>query len=62
MEKMEKKNGAQLFLIKYNAELHYPEYIRIENYKNSGYDYTVKIRIFTGDELPLGLNLTRRIF
>jgi hypothetical protein len=53
-EKMEKKNDAQLFLIKYNTELHYPEYIRIKNYKNSGYEYTVKIRIFTGDELPIG--------
>ncbi|MDR1215726.1 MAG: fibronectin type III domain-containing protein [Treponema sp.] len=51
-EKMEKKKGAQLFLIKYNTEFHYPEYIRIGNYKNSGYDYTVKIQIFTGDELP----------
>jgi hypothetical protein len=51
-EKMEKKNGAQLFLIKYNTEFHYPEYIRIGNYKNSGYDYTVKIQIFTGDEIP----------
>jgi hypothetical protein len=50
-EKMKKKNGVQLFLIKYNAEFHYPEYIRIGNYKNSGYDYTVKIYIFTGNEL-----------
>jgi hypothetical protein len=50
--KMEKKNETQLFLIKYNAELHYPEYIRIRNYKNSGYDYTVKIIIFTEDVPP----------
>jgi hypothetical protein len=53
-EKMEKKDNVQLFLIKYNTELHYPEYIRIRNYKNSGYDYTVKIQIFTGDMPPDG--------
>jgi hypothetical protein len=50
-KKMEKKNSVQLFLIKYNTEFHYPEYIRIGNYKSSGYDYTVKIYIFTGNEL-----------
>jgi hypothetical protein len=52
--KMEKKNETQLFLIKYNAELHYPEYIRIENFKNSGYDYTVKILIFAEYAPPDG--------
>jgi hypothetical protein len=51
-EKMKKGNGIQLFLIKYNTEFHYPEYIRIVNYKNSGYDYTVKINIFTEYEAP----------
>ena len=50
-EKMEKKNSGELFLIEYNTEIHYPEYIRIRNYYNSGYDYTVKIHIFTGESI-----------
>jgi hypothetical protein len=50
-EKMEKKNSPELFLIEYNTEFHYPEYIRIKNYYNSGYDYTVRIHIFTDEDM-----------